>query len=169
MNDPEALRIRGYLQAQAAKLTIPQLVEKVRADLENVRGALESVPGDRFNERPAEGEWAANEVAAHLAETSVGVARGIGAAIDGRHPENVDDRVRSTADQKSSSGWWEQLSSEREKLFTRVLQAKGDEHLDVKWSHPMFGDLNWREWLLFTRIHDLDHARQVQAIAEEFK
>ena len=31
--------------------------------------------------------------------------------------------------------------------------------------HPMFGPLTWRETLLFTRLHDLDHAGQLQKIA----
>jgi len=25
--------------------------------------------------------------------------------------------------------------------------------------------MNWREWFLFARVHTLDHARQIQAIA----
>jgi hypothetical protein len=29
----------------------------------------------------------------------------------------------------------------------------------------MFGPLSWRETLLFTRLHDLDHAGQLQKIA----
>ena len=31
--------------------------------------------------------------------------------------------------------------------------------------HPFFGPLNWRETLLFIRLHDLDHAGQLQKIA----
>ena len=31
--------------------------------------------------------------------------------------------------------------------------------------HPMFGPLNWRETLLFMRLHDLDHAGQLGKIA----
>ena len=38
--------------------------------------------------------------------------------------------------------------------------------VDVVWDHPFFGPLNWREWLLFLRVHDLDHARQVASINE---
>ncbi len=26
--------------------------------------------------------------------------------------------------------------------------------------------MHWREWLLFARVHTLDHTRQIQAIAE---
>jgi hypothetical protein len=32
----------------------------------------------------------------------------------------------------------------------------------------MFGPLTWRETLLFTRLHDLDHADQLQKIATAF-
>jgi hypothetical protein len=31
--------------------------------------------------------------------------------------------------------------------------------------HPFFGPLNWRETLLFMRLHDLDHAGQLKQIA----
>jgi hypothetical protein len=32
----------------------------------------------------------------------------------------------------------------------------------------MFGPLNWRETLLFMRLHDLDHAAQLDKIATAF-
>jgi hypothetical protein len=37
--------------------------------------------------------------------------------------------------------------------------------LDATVEHPFFGPLNWRETLLFMRIHDLDHAGQLEKIA----
>ena len=49
-------------------------------------------------------------------------------------------------------------------LYAHVRDADPAAFLDVKWKHPMFGDLNWREWLLFIRIHSKDHARQLAAM-----
>lgn len=46
-----------------------------------------------------------------------------------------------------------------------VEEADPNANLDVKWQHPMFGDLNWREWFLFIRIHSKDHAQQLRAMA----
>jgi len=40
--------------------------------------------------------------------------------------------------------------------------------LQVKITHRQFGPLSWREWLLFMRVHDLDHMRQLQAISRHF-
>jgi hypothetical protein len=28
--------------------------------------------------------------------------------------------------------------------------------------------MSWREWLLFMRVHDLDHTRQIAAIGQSF-
>ncbi|MBK6562404.1 hypothetical protein [Candidatus Amarobacter glycogenicus] len=47
----ESERIRGYLIGQAAKLTIPELVEKVRTDSAALKAAGESVPGNQFTWR----------------------------------------------------------------------------------------------------------------------
>jgi len=165
--DEEFARIRGYLQVQAAKLTVAELVAKVRADLQQVKSAIETFPASDWEKRPADEEWSANEVAAHLAGSSRSVADGIVAAIEGgQKPDRIEDVMQHSDDHRGPAEWWRVIESEREALFTRLATVKGEEHLDIKWRHPMFGDLNWREWLLFTRIHDLDHAHQIEAVAQ---
>jgi DinB superfamily len=162
----EFARIRAYLQVQAAKLAVPDLVAKVRGDLQQVKAAIESFPVDSWEKRPADEEWSANEVAAHLAGSSRSVADGIVAAIaGGQKPARIEDVMEHSDDHRGPADWWLTIESDREALFSRLATVKGDEHLDIKWQHPMFGDLNWREWLLFTRIHDLDHAHQIGAVA----
>ena len=49
-------------------------------------------------------------------------------------------------------------------LYAHVREADPAGFLSVTWEHPMFGDLNWREWLLFLRIHAKDHAQQLRAM-----
>lgn len=165
--DAEQERIRGYLQSQAAKLSIAELTEKIRADMEQVHAALEAAPTDCFTERPVQDDWSPNEVAAHLTATSKSVADGICAVLDhGAQPERVPDRMQGTDTVYDAAGWWKQLKDDREALFARVARAKGDEYPEITWEHPMFGQLNWREWLLFTRLHDIDHARQLQKTTE---
>ena len=165
MNE-EQLRIRGYLQSQAAKLSPAELVTKVRTDQEQLRAAAESVAPDRFTERPGTSEWSANEVFAHVVTSGGDVARAIATVLDGGSPPTrVEDVMRHSPEQRTAGQWWQALVQDRDTLFGRVAQAAPDARLDVTWEHPVFGPLNWREWLLFLRIHDLDHARQMQAIA----
>jgi hypothetical protein len=49
----EQTRIRGYLTAQGAKLSPPEIVDKVRAAMDQLRSAATAVPDARFGERPA--------------------------------------------------------------------------------------------------------------------
>ena len=53
----------------------------------------------------------------------------------------------------------------RERLIAVVMQADPQVHLDIVWGHNEFGNMNWREWLLFARVHTLDHTRQILAIS----
>ncbi len=163
--DEEQQRIRGYLQTQAAKLSIADLADKVRNDMEQVHLAATAVPAARFCEQPGAAEWSANEVMAHVLDSARAGTTAIRRVIDtGSVPPPATDQVRKTATEQNAQEWWDALVADRQSLFQHVNAANGDEHLDVTWEHPFFGPLNWREWLLFQRIHDLDHARQLQAI-----
>jgi DinB superfamily len=165
--EEEAPRIRSYLIAQAGKLTVPELVEKLRRDSLPVREAAAAVPPERFAERPEPEEWSAAEIFGHLIETTELSLQLVGAVLDGQPlPDRFEYGARDGV--ITAAEHWEAFVAGREPFYARVLQARGDEHLDVAIAHPSFGDLNWREWMLFMRVHDLDHARQMQAIAERF-
>ena len=162
----EQLRIRGYLQAQGAKLAPPDLVERVRAAMGQVREAVTSVPPARFMERPATDEWSANEVMAHVVTAGSHFGDRITGALDGRAPAApVADVIERGAPEHTAEEWWAIFAAAREALFARVLSADPAAHLERVIEHPFFGALNWREALLFLRIHDLDHAGQLQKIA----
>ncbi|MGE0599658.1 MAG: DinB family protein [Dehalococcoidia bacterium] len=164
----ESERIRSYLIAQANKLSIPDLVQKVRDDSAALQQAGEAVNPARFNDRPAEGEWSAAEVWTHVLEMSEHGAAAITGILDtGSVPPRVRDEISGKTREglKDTGAYWKAYLAIREPLYERVSRAVGDEHLDVKINHPMFGDFSWREWLLFMRVHDLDHMRQLQSIA----
>ncbi len=162
MTDEER-RIRSYLEAQAAKLSPTELIGRVEAAMADLHAALLAVPAGRLGQKPADGEWSAAEVMAHVVSAGVHFGDGITRALD------IED-IRSASEQDaepphSAAEWWSLLARDRAALFDRVRRADPNAHLDQTIEHGMFGRLNWRETLLFLRIHDLDHARQLQAIA----
>ena len=162
----EQLRIRGYLQAQGAKLAPPELVERVRAAMGQVCEAVTAVPAARFNERPATDEWSANEVMAHVVVAGDRFGERITGVLDGRTAgDAVADVIERGAPEHTAEEWWSTFAAAREALFARVLHADPAEHPERVIEHPFFGALNWRETLLFLRLHDLDHAGQLQKIA----
>jgi hypothetical protein len=167
----EVLRVRGYLLAQANKLSLPDLVEKVRRDVLPLREAA-AVPPDRFAERPAPDDWSAAEVFTHILEMNERGARAIEGILDGGTlPPPITDVMSGATrdDLRTAEDYWRVYQARREQLLARALQATGEEHLDIKITHNQFGPLSWREWLLFMRVHDLDHMRQLQAISEAMR
>jgi hypothetical protein len=162
----EIERIRGYLVAQANKLSLPELVEKVRRDVQPLREVAASVPAERFRVRPGPEDWSAAEVFTHILTMNEHGASAIEGILDtGALPPRIDDTLRheERPDLLSAEDYWQAFQARRERLLERVSGASGDEHLDIKITHPLFGPLSWREWLLFMRVHDLDHTRQIQA------
>ena len=164
----EQKRIRGYLEAQGAKLTPAAIVDKVREAMGRLRAAAGAVPAARFAEAPAPGEWSANEVMAHVVDAGRHFGEGIERALDGLPPgERRHAEERPAAPRYSAAEWLAILDRDREALFERALRADPAARPEQSISHGFFGLLNWRETLLFIRIHDIDHAGQLEKIATE--
>jgi DinB superfamily len=165
----EQKRIKSYLEAQGAKLPPAAIVDKVRAAMADLGKAALAVPAARFGERPEPEEWSANEVMAHVIAAGAYFGGGIVSALDGTPPPpRMKDQGNSGAPLRSASEWTGLLSRDREALFDRVRQADPLANLERPIEHRMFGPLNWREALLFMRLHDLDHAGQLQKISSAF-
>lgn len=159
-------RVLSYLRTQAAKLSVEELVAKVRSDADQMHDAMFSIPPHRFDEPPQPGEWSGNQIAAHIVTTGNDFARAIEEIVAGRSPTSTPiDALGGDIDTLTAEQWWDRHVANRDRLFAAVLAADPDAYLDQKIFHPIFGDLNWRETLLFLRVHDLDHARQFAALA----
>ena len=164
--DEEQARIRGYLVAQGAKLAPAAIVEKVRQAMADLKAAAAAVPATRFGERPAPEEWSGNEVMAHVVAADGYFGGGVQRLLAGQPPPaRPTGRGNESAPQRSAEAWCQVLAQQREALFATVLAADPAASPDARIEHPMFGPLTWRETLLFTRLHDLDHAGQLQKIA----
>src|SRR5947209_3431523 len=155
----EQKRIRGYLEAQGAKLSPAAIVEKVREAMGRLRAAAVAVPPARFAEAPATGEWSANEVMAHVVDAGRHFGEGILHALDGLPPGERRHAAERPAAPRHTA------VEGLEALFGRALRADPMARLEQSISHGFFGMLNWRETLLFIRVHDLDHAGQLEKIA----
>ena len=165
MTDEEK-RIRSYLEAQGAKLSPAAIIEKVRAAMADLGAAANAVPAARFCERPADDEWSANEVLGHVVAAGAYFGGCIASALDGAPPpQRMKDPGAVGAPARGAGEWSELLARDRAALFARVLRADPLADLERPIEHGMFGTLNWRETLLFMRLHDLDHAGQLRKIA----
>jgi hypothetical protein len=165
----EQERIRGYLHAQGAKQTPAEIIAKVEAAMADLAKAARAVPAARFAERPEPEEWSANEVLAHVVAADTYFGGGVVAILEDRPtPARGQGRGIENAPLRTADAWLEILGRQRRRLFDRVRAGDPGAKLDVTIEHPAFGPLNWCETLLFTRLHDLDHAGQLGKIAAAF-
>jgi uncharacterized damage-inducible protein DinB len=164
--EEEVARVRSYLASQSMRRTPEQLVETLIEAHQQFLAATAAIPDVAFRTIPREGEWSAADVLAHICAIAAFDDRSICGVIEhGEQPENIDDALEKAPSDATREQLLAEIERHRERLITVVLQADPQAHLDIVWGHNEFGNMNWREWLLFARVHTLDHARQMQAIA----
>ena len=164
--EEEVARVRSYLVSQAMRRTPAQLVEALREAHQQFLAAIAAVPDAAFRTTPKEGEWSAADVLAHVRSIAAFDERSICGVLErGEQPANVDDALEQAPTHATREQMLADLEALRKRLIAVLLQADPQAHLDIVWGHNEFGNMNWREWLLFARVHTLDHARQMQAIA----
>jgi uncharacterized damage-inducible protein DinB len=164
--EEEVARVRSYLASQAMSRTSEQLVEALREAHKQFLAATAAIPDAAFHTIPREGEWSAADVLAHVCTIADIDEQSICGVIEhGDQPMDVDDALKQAPSDATREQLLADIERHRERLTAMVLKADPQAHLDIVWGHNEFGKMNWREWLLFARVHTLDHARQMQAIA----
>ena len=162
----EIARVRSYLVTQSMKRTPAQLVEALREAHQQFVSALATIPDAQSRTVPREGEWSALDVLLHMHKMAAFDISSISTVLErGEQPSAAQDIIISAPSDVTRASLLAQLNSYREQLFTLVQHADAQKNLAITWLHPEFGELNWREWVLFARVHTLDHARQLQSIA----
>ncbi len=161
----EVARIRSYLASQSVKRTPEQLVETLREAHRQFLEAATAIPEAAFSTLPQAGEWSADGVLNHVYHIATFEEQAVRSVLErGERPPDLQN-LSTTSPDFTTEEMLAAISDSRERLFASVLKADPQAHLDITWPGSDFGQLNWREWLLFARIHELDHARQLQAIA----
>ena len=118
----EADRVRGYIVSQANKLSIPDLVAKVRSDTAPLRDAASAVPAAEFSTRPGAEDWSAAQVFTHILEMNEQGASAIEGILDsGAIPPVATDVMRggTRADLQTADDYWGANESRRESLLGR--------------------------------------------------
>jgi hypothetical protein len=164
-------------------------LDKIRTE---VRSAVDSVPSDARNEKPAPDQWSVAQVLDHLAIVHSRVATAIGrwiaeAQAAGLGPETSNssllnsipserilDRSRKVqapeairpGSEVDAETAWNALEQAREKLRAAFLSGDGLALEEVVQPHPVLGPINMYQWTLFNGSHEARHALQIREIGE---
>ena len=166
----EVARVRSYLASQSLRRTPAQLVEALQQAHQQFLAAVAAIPDHFTRTVPRDGEWSTLDVLLHMRTIAAFDLSTLSAVLErGEQPPDVQDAIVPAPQRVTRTGMLIDLEEFRAQLAAVVLRARPEVHLDITWSHPEFGAMNWREWLLFARAHTLDHTRQVEAIAVALK
>ena len=164
--------------------TMDYVEEKRKELLQSFAG----VPGDRLSRRPSAGGWSVAEILDHLGIVESGIARlitkragrareaGLGderstesvlgsfdphrAKLDNaamQAPETVQPRANADIDEALAG-----LKSSREALRAAAQAASGLSLGEIKHTHPILGELDLYQWLIFVGQHEGRHRKQIE-------
>ena len=152
----------AYMRHQAAKSMgdLAVLMQRTAAECARcLEGLSEEQAIFKYDE-----EWCVKEVLGHMLDSGSGVNREIGNLVEDR-PSAREARmgVASGADRpvgelrQTLAGLW----SETARLVASLPEGG---NLERTWDHPMFGPLNFKEWIAFQRLHAMDHVQQMEKV-----
>ncbi len=175
---------------------LTELLAYLDAQRAHVLGAASSLSPERWSERPAADRWSVSEVCWHLQRVETGVAKLIRkranearmsghpaedaessqlGALDGRRVADRSLRLQAPphvtpTEMPTAALVQQQLNESRELLRTAVAEADGLALSRITHPHPVLGEIDLYQWILFVGQHEARHAAQIietaQAIAE---
>jgi hypothetical protein len=168
MTEEEIVRLRSYLATQSMRRTPAQIIEALQEAYHQFMTAVVALPNAADHIQPDEHGWSALEIVEHVLLFMSIYGKAICDVLEkGQHPPDVDNR-QAIIPRGDKANTRERLFLLLEEIFNRltasVLQADPFIHLDITWRHFELGEMHWREWLLFARVHLLDHLRQVNQL-----
>ncbi len=166
-NDPareaEIQSVRAWIdrEAQADEARFVERLEQRRASLLKAMADLSEAQG-RF--QPGPDQWSVEEVGRHVAHFLEGCSRISGMLAEGRAPAEPR-RMGMMADPQENLAGVVALVEEGFVRFAEAIERlKSSCDLATTYAHPIFGELNCREWLAFCFPHLNAHIRQIERI-----
>ena len=163
-------RIRGYVQHQANK-DLDAVRSLIQQGHDQLLGQLDSVTEEQARWKPAPDVWSVLEVLRHVVPSKRGVARICAALARGETPRGFGEEGQATAGQPAATDALDSLAEARaaleaahQELLAVVDTFAQGTDLEARYDHGFFGPLNCREWAVFQRVHDADHAQQIEQI-----
>lgn len=170
---------------------LTELLDYLDVTRASVLDAASAVPRERWGVRPAPDRWCVAEICWHLQRVESGVAKLIRKrtteARAAGHPDEpanspllgthdrfglVDDSRRIdapasvTPPEVPSAGDAERLlEASRAMLRSAIADADGLALGLIMHPHPVVGDINLYEWILFVGLHEQRHLGQLREVA----
>ena len=158
----EGERVRSYLISQGERYTFAEVWVRFAKARIALIDSVAGVDQELADFRPDAGEWSISEVLNHLVTSSGRVSEIVDALSRGATPSlgRIDPPREDTS--LVIDELRERLMLDSLRWSALVERLTPVASTDLTAPHPFFGELHARVWLLFQRVHDMDHAGQVE-------
>jgi uncharacterized damage-inducible protein DinB len=167
-----------------------EYLDETRAQLSE---AVAAVPLAQRDVRPSADCWSVGEVLEHLTlvegriaslyaqKVAAARAAGLGpetetsSVLNSLNRDRMIDRsqrvtapepIRPKAEVDAASAWSKLLET-REALRTALLSGDGLKLAEITHPHPVLGELNFYQWIVFVASHEARHTAQIREIAAQ--
>jgi len=162
-------RVTSYIRHQGAK-SPDALRDMIQSAHDNLTSMLDGLSPEQASFKPSANDWSVLELMNHVVSAKAGVARACerlakGEVIpsQGGEGDAQDGMMRGepfTAIAVARAA----VEAAHEEMLSFIASSLPKANLDVRFHHFIFGDLNCAEWAAFQRVHDGDHANQIEQI-----
>lgn len=165
VTEEEIHRLRSYLAMQSMRRTPQQIMEALQEVYHQFTTGVVAFPHRIHPLFLDESAWSVSQIVEHVALFLSSYKTAICTVLEkGQRPPDVLDRqeIIPHGERTERRDEFFFLSEKTlSDLASAVLQADPLVYLDLTWKHFELGEMHWREWLLFARVHLLDHLHQV--------
>ncbi|ARK24398.1 hypothetical protein SporoP37_06765 [Sporosarcina sp. P37] len=145
---------------------------------------VEHLSDEDINRKPAEDRWSVKQILQHLClmeggvtkiiqtrlasnEQNLATDKPIQLAVQRSTKVEAPDFVTPTGDFSALEELKAQLSATHSALHV-LAENTPAEHLEVKsHPHPVFGEMNLKQWIPFVGYHELRHIEQIKEVKEQ--
>jgi len=157
---------RARLLGPMNGLSDSELKLAVRESCGKLAATLDSFSDQQAIWRPDAQEWSAAQVGDHIALGTGVLGKIAGLLAQGKtvSDEDWDPPPQFRGDATDLGGVKKRISDLPEftdKLFDESVRTN---RLDIKANNSFLGDMNWREWFYFLRVHVQSHIDQIEEL-----
>ena len=157
----ETDRVRQYLRAQGERHPFRELwVRAVKARLQ-LLDSLDGVTDEQAAFKINEDEWSILEVLKHVLTSSGNVAKLVESLANGQSRPSDDIEPPRESTDLSLAEMRDLLLKDSIAWSALTDRLPEPPSFEIEAKHTFFGNLHARAWYLFQRVHDLDHAQQI--------
>ncbi len=155
-------RVLSYVRHQAAKDSddLATLMERTAAECARcLEGICEEQAAFQYEQ-----EWSVKEVLGHLVGSVALVNSDIARIAEAKEPSPAYGVGGTSGGERPFEELRQALADEWEGSVKLVRSLSEEAGYKPMPEHPWFGPLNGKEWIVFQRLHAMDHIQQIEMI-----